>query len=89
MRQRMATSITLIRHAEKPDTIKKWRLNQELGPWGGARLLFALVLPVAIGVLIIAAIRNGDSMASIVPLIVAAGPALINALSSARRTAAA
>lgn len=78
-----------IRHAEKPDTIKDWRRTQQHGGWDVARLLFGLLLPLAIGVLIVAAIRSGNSIVSIIPLIVAAGPALINALSSARRTAAA
>lgn len=78
-----------VRHVEKPETIKIWRQTQEHGFWEGARLLFGLALPIALGVLILAAIRNGDSIASVVPLLVAAGPALINALGSARRTAAA
>jgi hypothetical protein len=78
-----------VRHVEKPETIKKWRLTQEHGFWDGARLLLALALPLAIGVLILAAIRNGASIAAIIPLFVAAGPAIIHALSSARRTAAA
>jgi hypothetical protein len=78
-----------VMHVEKPETIKNWRRTQESGFWEGARLLFGLVLPLALGVLILAAIRNGDSIASIVPLIIAAGPALINALGAARRTAAA
>ncbi|HET6941305.1 MAG TPA: hypothetical protein VFH89_03995 [Sphingomicrobium sp.] len=78
-----------VRHVEKPETIKVWRKTQQHGFWEGARLLFALTLPLALGVLILAAIRNGDSIAAVVPLIVAAGPALINALGSARRTAAA
>jgi hypothetical protein len=78
-----------VRHVEKPETIKKWRRTQEHGFWEGARLLLALALPLAIGVLILTAIRNGDSIAAIIPLFVAAGPAIIHAVSSARRTAAA
>jgi hypothetical protein len=78
-----------VRHVEKPETIRGWRKTQQHGFWEGARLLFGLALPLALGVLILAAIRNGDSIAAVVPLIIAAGPALINALGSARRTAAA
>jgi hypothetical protein len=76
-------------HVEKPETIKNWRRTQESGFWDWARLLFGLVLPLAAGVLVLAAIFNGDSIAAVVPLIIAAGPALINALGAARRTAAA
>jgi hypothetical protein len=78
-----------VQHVEKPDTIKYWRQTQEHGFWDAVRLPFVLALPIAIAVLVVAAIRNGDSLAAIIPLIVASGPALINALSSARRTAAA
>lgn len=78
-----------VQHVEKQDTIRTWRQKQEHGSWDMARLPFALALPVAIVLLIVASVRTGDSFAAIIPLIVAAGPALINALTSARRTAAA
>ena len=78
-----------VQHVEKQDTIKNWRRTQEHGSWDVARLPIALALPVAVVVLVVASVRTGNSLAAIIPLIVAAGPALINALSSARRTAAA
>ncbi len=78
-----------VRHVEKPGTIKNWRRTQEHGFWDAARLPFVLAMPLAVGVLVVATIRSGGSLAAIIPLVVAAGPALINALSSARRTAAA
>lgn len=78
-----------VRHVEKPETIKNWRRTQEHGFWDGARLLFGLALPAALGLLILAAVRNGESITAIVPLIVAAIPALIHALGAANRTAVA
>ncbi len=78
-----------VQHVETPKTITRWRRSQVQGSWGSARLLLALALPLALGVLIFAAIRNGNSLAAIIPLIIATGPALIHALGAAKRTAAA
>jgi hypothetical protein len=78
-----------VRHVERPETITRWREKQEKGYWGPAQLVLGLPLALALGVLILAVIRNGESMAAIIPLVVAAGPALIHAVSSAKRNAVA
>lgn len=78
-----------VMHVEKPETIKKWRLTQEHGFWEGARTLLGLIMIVALGVLILAAIRNGDSIGFVIPFIIGAGPAILHAITSAKRTSAA
>jgi len=78
-----------VQHVEKPQTITRWRRTQEKGYWGAAQLLLGLPLALALGVLILAVIRNRDSVAAIIPLIVATVPALIHAVTSAKRTAVA
>jgi hypothetical protein len=65
-------------HVEKSTTIQRWRATQEAGLWRVVRVAVGLALPLTLGVLLFALINSGESLSTVLPLLLAAGPVLIN-----------
>lgn len=71
--------------AEKPETFDRWRRESVGGRWRLLRGPIGLAVLVVLGVLIFTSLRNGDGLAALLPLLVAAGPALLNVTGVFRR----
>lgn len=74
-----------VRQAEKPETFDRWRKESAGGRWRLLRGPIGLAAVVVLGALIFAGLRNGEGVAALLPLMVAAGPALLNATGMFRR----
>jgi hypothetical protein len=69
-----------IRQAERPDTLERWRKQQPRSPWSLARLPLAIVLPVLIIGVTMAAAESGQEITALVSLLAAGMPALIGSV---------
>ena len=65
--------------AEKPETFDRWRKESPGGRWRLLRGPIGLAVVIVLGVLIVTSLRNGEGVAALLPLMIAAGPALLNA----------
>lgn len=74
-----------VRHAEKPETFDRWRKESVGGRWRVLRGPIGIAVVVVIGVLIFTGLRNGEGLAAMLPLLIAAGPALLNVTGIMRR----
>jgi hypothetical protein len=71
--------------AEKQETFDRWRKESVGGRWRVLRGPIGIAVVVVLGVLIFTGLRNGEGLAALLPLLVAAGPALLNVTGVFRR----
>ncbi|HEY2356848.1 MAG TPA: hypothetical protein VGH86_05320 [Phenylobacterium sp.] len=69
-----------IRQAERPDTLEKWRRQQPRSPWALARLPLAIMLPVLVIGLAMAAAESGQELTALFSLLAAGFPSLLGTL---------
>lgn len=75
-----------LRQSERPDTLVKWKAAQPRSAWSAARLPLAVVLPLLIVLLVMAASESGQSLDALLPLLAAGAPVMISEV--VRRTKA-
>jgi hypothetical protein len=74
-----------VMQAEKPETFDRWRKESAGGRWRLLRGPIGLAVVVVLGALIFTGLRNGEGLAAFLPLLIAAGPVLLNATGIFRR----
>lgn len=78
---------SFILHAERPQTLQRWRAEQPRGGWRFAFWPLLIVLPLGLVALGGAILDTGQSPVALLPLLVAAGPALLQTLGVFRKAA--
>jgi hypothetical protein len=68
-----------VRQAERPDTIERYREEFGSSTWEKAARPLALILPAAVVGLLALAMVAGESIGSLLPVVLSAGPALVGA----------
>jgi hypothetical protein len=76
-----------IRHVERPELLGIWERNAPKGLWSRLHGNFTVVLPLLLLLGVTIVLRGAVGFEAAVPLVLAAGPALLNALIGGRRTA--
>lgn len=74
-----------IRQTEKPKAIQRWRANLGQDAWKFARWPVLAVAGVAVLALTVVLIRSNEPLLPLLPLLIAAGPALLQMLGLTRR----
>jgi hypothetical protein len=75
-----------VRHVEEPKRLKIWQQSQPDGLWTRLRAPLTFVLPLLLAFFAILLIEGANSIASTVPLLLAAGPAVLNIVGGLRRS---
>lgn len=78
---------SFILHAERPQTLQRWRAEQPRGGWRFAFWPLLIVLPLGLLALGGAILDSGQPLVALLPLLVAAGPALLQTLGIFRKAA--
>jgi len=76
-----------ILHAERPQTLQRWRAEQPRGGWRFAFWPLLIVLPLGLFALGGAILDSGQPLVALLPLVVATGPALLQTLGVFRKAA--
>jgi hypothetical protein len=74
-----------VRQAEKPEALNRWRSQQPKGAWDRIAQPLTYALPATIVALAALALFAGESFATVVPILLGAGPALLSTLGPARK----
>lgn len=77
-----------IRHAESDKTLEAWRRTTPKGQWSSAQLPVMLAIALGVGILLVFATQSGESIASYIPVMIGAGPALLHSLGLLKKTSA-
>ena len=77
-----------VRHVEEPKRLAIWQASQPDGLWTRLRAPLTFVLPLTIALLVLVLAEGAGNLASTIPFMLAAGPALLNLLGGVRRTLA-
>lgn len=75
-----------VRHVEEPKRLKVWQASQPDGLWTRLKAPLTLVLPLLLAFFALLLIEGANSIASTVPLLLAAGPAVLNMIGGIRRS---
>jgi hypothetical protein len=75
-----------VRHVEEPKRLRVWQQSQPDGLWTRLRAPLTFVLPLLLAFFAILLIEGANSIASTVPLLLAAGPAVLNIIGGLRRS---
>ena len=75
-----------VRHVEEPKRLRIWQQSQPDGLWTRLRAPLTFVLPLLLAFFAILLIEGANSIASTVPLLLAAGPAILNIIGGLRRS---
>ncbi|WP_199556282.1 hypothetical protein [Sandaracinobacteroides hominis] len=75
-----------VRHVEEPKRLKMWQESQPDGLWTRLKAPLTLVLPLLIAFFVLLMIEGANSFVSTVPLLLAAGPAVLNMIGGFRRS---
>lgn len=78
-----------VRRAEKPARVAAWRAEAPRGAWQRAAGPLLVILPLGLLAIVYVVIESGQPAASLLPLMAAAGPALLQTLGMIRRSNAA
>ena len=73
-------------HAERPQTLQRWRAEQPRGGWRFAFWPLLIVLPLGLFALGGAILDSGQPLVALLPLVVATGPALLQAFGVFRKS---
>ena len=76
-----------IQHAERPQTLQRWRADAPRGGWRFAVWPLLIVLPLGLFALGGAILDSGQPLVALLPLVVATGPALLQALGTFKKAA--
>lgn len=76
---------SFILHAERPQTLQRWRAEQPRGGWRFAFWPLLIILPLGLLALGGAILDSGQPLVALLPLLVAAGPALLQTLGVFRK----
>ncbi len=74
-----------VRHVEEPKRLKKWQENQPHGLWTRLRAPLTLVLPLLLAFFVLLLVESSNSLLSTMPLLLAAGPAVLNMVGGFKR----
>jgi hypothetical protein len=75
-----------VRHVEEPKRLRIWQQSQPDGLWTRLRAPLTFVLPLLLAFFAILLAEGANSIASTVPLLLAAGPAVLNIIGGLRRS---
>ena len=75
-----------VRHVEEPKRLRMWQQSQPDGLWTRLRAPLTFVLPLLLAFFAILLVEGANSIASTVPLLLAAGPAVLNIIGGLRRS---
>lgn len=75
-----------VRHVEEPKRLAIWQASQPDGLWTRLKAPLTFVLPLTAALLILVLAEGAGNLASTIPFMLAAGPALLNLLGGVRRT---
>lgn len=75
-----------VRHVEEPKRLAVWQASQPDGLWTRLKAPLTFVLPLTIALLVLVLAEGAGNLASTIPLMLAAGPALLNLLGGVRRS---
>lgn len=75
-----------VRHVEEPKRLRIWQQSQPDGLWTRLKAPLTFVLPLLLAFFAILMIEGANSIASTVPLLLAAGPAVLNIIGGLRRS---
>lgn len=75
-----------VRHVEEPKRLAIWQASQPDGLWTRLKAPLTFVLPLTLALLVLVLAEGSGSLASTIPFMLAAGPALLNLLGGVRRT---
>ena len=76
-----------IQHAERPQTLRRWKADAPKGGWRFAMWPLLIVLPLGLLALGAAILDSGQPLVALLPLLVATGPALLQTLGVFRKAA--
>jgi hypothetical protein len=75
-----------VRHVEEPKRLRIWQQSQPDGLWTRLRAPLTLVVPLLLAFFALLLIEGANSIVSTVPLLLAAGPAVLNIIGGFRRS---
>ena len=75
-----------VRHVEEPKRLAIWQASQPDGLWTRLKAPLTFVLPLTIALLVLVLSEGAGNLATTIPFMLAAGPALLNLLGGVRRT---
>jgi hypothetical protein len=77
-----------VRHVEEPKRLARWQESQPEGVWTRLRAPLTFVLPLTLAFVLLLFALGSGSLATTVPFLLAAGPALLNLAGGLKRTLA-
>ncbi len=80
-----ASFAAFVQHAERPATLQRWKADAPKGGWRFAVWPLLIVLPLGLLLLGGAILDSGQPLVALLPLLVATGPALLQALGVFRK----
>lgn len=75
-----------VRHVEEPKRLAIWQANQPDGLWTRLRAPLTFVLPLTLALVVLVLAEGSGSLATTIPFLLAAGPALLNVVGGLRRS---
>lgn len=75
-----------VRHVEEPKRLAIWQASQPDGLWTRLKAPLTFVLPLTVALLVLVLAEGAGNLASTIPFMLAAGPALLNLLGGVRRS---
>ncbi len=80
-----ASFAAFVQHAERPQTLQRWKADAPKGGWRFAVWPLLIILPLGLLLLGGAILDSGQPLVALLPLLVATGPALLQALGVFRK----